>query len=798
MRLTHPFSIQDTLGTFSIREIDPQRDAILLHAWVCLPYAHYWLMQGLDVREVEEFYTNFNQRDGCQAYLGFHNSSPSFIVELYDPHADEVGKYFLSEPGDIGMHLLVAPTEFPRHGFTRSVFNTVMKFIFSQSKVNRIVVEPDHRNKKIHALNILFGFQHTQKIQLKDKVAYLGFCSRNHYNNAIGQQKLAPAPSRHSPLFDQPALITADLDSATWAKVNTSHIAKCLAELCHERVLQPILIDDNSQTQRYRIHSDHADTVYEFSAKILPLNHWHIPASSINKVCNGNDSALDSVQFILEFAKTLALSSAQLPVYIEEISATLYSSAYKHNKSNLLAKDLCIADFQTIESSMTEGHPSFIANNGRIGFDAVDFQRYTPEAGTPIRLVWLAVHRSRAEFSHCSDLSYEQLIESELDITTRIKFDGILVNLALCPNNFLLMPVHPWQWFNKVYQAFATDIANRHIVCLGYSGDSYQAQQSIRTFFNINKPEKFYVKTALSILNMGFTRGLSAAYMKVTPAINDWLHSLIEKDDYLQKIGFSILREIAAIGYNQVNSGRVPAANDPTNKMLAALWRESPVDKIAPHQNLMTMAALLHIDNQGDALLPALIDASPLETEPWLTAYLQAYLSPLLHCYFKHSLVFMPHGENVILIMENSVPIRIFMKDIGEEICILNSAQNLPKEVSRIAAEVPKEQEVLAFFTDIFDGFFRYLSVILFEHKDFEPNAFWKLVADCIKHYQRQHPQYNDKYREHDLFSPHFQLSCLNRLQLRNNQQMIDLSNPSKMLQFSGEMINPIAEFRHT
>ena len=74
-------------------------------------------------------------------------------------------------------------------------------------------------------------------------------------------------------------------------------------------------------------------------------------------------------------------------------------------------------------------------------------------------------------------------------------------------------------------------MAQRRLVWLGPGDDEYLAQQSIRTFFNTTAPTKHYVKTALSVLNMGFMRGLSAAYMEATPAINDWLADLIARDE---------------------------------------------------------------------------------------------------------------------------------------------------------------------------------------------------------------------------------------------------------------------------
>ena len=92
----------------------------------------------------------------------------------------------------------------------------------------------------------------------------------------------------------------------------------------------------------------------------------------------------------------------------------------------------------------------------------------------------------------------------------------------------------------------------------------------------------------------------------------------------------------------------------------------------------MTMAALLHVDPQGRALLPELIQASGLDAGTWLERYVDAYLTPLIHCFYAHDLVFMPHGENVILVIQDGVPVRAFMKDIAEESSILNPQVRLP------------------------------------------------------------------------------------------------------------------------
>ena len=93
-------------------------------------------------------------------------------------------------------------------------------------------------------------------------------------------------------------------------------------------------------------------------------------------------------------------------------------------------------------------------------------------------------------------------------------------------------------------------------------------------------------------------RGLSAAYMEGTPAINDWVAELAADS------GLEVLRERAAVGYR---SGHYEEAGGPYPKMLAALWRESPVPRLAPGERLATMASLLHVDRDGRSLAAALI-----------------------------------------------------------------------------------------------------------------------------------------------------------------------------------------------
>ncbi|MFC4470974.1 IucA/IucC family protein [Streptomyces xiangluensis] len=581
----------------------------------------------------------------------------------------------------------------------------------------------------------------------------------------------------------------AHLTPERWARANRLLVRKALAEFAHERLLTPEAADDGS----YAVRSDDGLTRYGFTAARRALDHWQVDAESITRHRDGRELPLHAMEFFIELKGALGLSDEVLPVYLEEISSTLSGTCYKFTKPQLTSAELARSGFQEIETGMTEGHPCFVANNGRLGFGVHEYLSYAPETASPVRLIWLAAHRSRAAFTAGVGLDYEALLRSELGDETLKRFSVTLTEKSLDPDDYLLIPVHPWQWWNKLSVTFAAEVAQQHLVCLGEGDDEYLAQQSIRTFFNKSAPEKHYVKTALSVINMGFMRGLSAAYMEATPAINDWLAQLVENDPVLKSTGLSVIRERAAVGYRHLEYEAATDRYSPYRKMLAALWRESPVPSLREGEHLATMASLVHVDHEGASVAAALIERSGLAPAEWLRRYLHAYLTPLLHSFYAYDLVFMPHGENVILVLEDGAVQRVIYKDIAEEIAVMDPDAVLPPVVERIRVEVPEDKKLLSILTDVFDCFFRFLAANLADEGVIEETAFWRTVADCVREYQAAAPELADKFRQYDMFAPEFALSCLNRLQLRNNKQMVDLADPAGALQLVGNLKNPIA-----
>jgi len=175
----------EDLGELQIRSFDLRKDTKTIHDWVKRPYAVYWGMQGFTVIQVEEEYEKLTQLKHHHVCVGMLQNKPVFLMEYYDPHTDDISDHYEVLPGDLGMHILVAPVEKKVSKFTWKVFTTVMDFLFTNPMVQRIVVEPDIHNEKIHVLNTNAGFKYIKEVQLPHKKAHLAICTREDYENAI-------------------------------------------------------------------------------------------------------------------------------------------------------------------------------------------------------------------------------------------------------------------------------------------------------------------------------------------------------------------------------------------------------------------------------------------------------------------------------------------------------------------------------------------------------------------------------------------------------------------------------------
>ena len=133
---------------------------------------------------------------------------------------------------------------------------------------------------------------------------------------------------------------------------------------------------------------------------------------------------------------------------------------------------MALSDFQQIETGMREGHRGSSPTTG--GWASTPRITAPTRRKPPARCVWSARRAPQPrQLQRHRRARPATLLREELGGQLGV-FHNQLQALQLDPDDYLLMPAHPWQWHNITAIGFAAEIANRQIVYLGLSNDRYR------------------------------------------------------------------------------------------------------------------------------------------------------------------------------------------------------------------------------------------------------------------------------------------------------------------------------------
>ncbi|MFE3197060.1 IucA/IucC family protein [Embleya sp. NPDC059237] len=577
-----------------------------------------------------------------------------------------------------------------------------------------------------------------------------------------GARHAAPEPASRVPAARHGAPST---DSELWRRVNRDMIAKAIAEFAYEELLAPVADGDT-----YTVGVS-GDVHYRFRARRGAYDAWHVdPASVVREWEGGADPAEDMLQFLLDAHTVIGLAGDTAGHLVRELTATLAADA-AIAASAPAAAVLADLGYAELEGHQT-GHPWIVPNKGRVGFSASDARAYAPEARRPMRLPWIAVHRDLAQWRAVPGLAEQRLYDEELDPATSERFCRALAARVSAPEEYRWLPVHPWQWDEAIATLFAPELAAGRIVPLGEAEDRHLAQQSVRTFLNVDRPTRRTVKLPLSVLNTLVWRGLPSERTLAAPAVTAWVHGLRDADPFLRdECRVIMLGETASITVRHPVLEELPGVPYQYRELLGAIWREPLAPHLDPGERARTLASLLHVDQAGRPFVVELIERSGLAPRVWLRRLFHTLLPPLLHCLYRYGLVFSPHGENTIVVFdEHDVPVRLAIKDFVDDVNIsdrpLPELAALPADVDAVLLREKPDYLCQFIHAALLVGHHRYLADLAVAHLGIPQEGFWALVREEVLEHQAAFPELADRFELFDLLTPRIDRLCLNRNRL--------------------------------
>jgi siderophore synthetase component len=604
--------------------------------------------------------------------------------------------------------------------------------------------------------------------------------------------------------------LLADLGGGRWERANRELLAKVLTELWFEEVLWPEPLDgrpadddadgpppDDAAPRPYRARLGELEV--RFTARWHWMGQHRVDPESV--VMDGSDAALPDVPDLLAVVgPALGMQPSTIAGAIAELTNTL--TADVHQLATGLPAD-AVADLpaERMEGQM-RGHPWIVANKGRIGFDLDDRARYAPEAQHPFGLRWLAARGGRADYQAWPGLSNEQVVREQLGEGGWSELRRRLDRHGDAPGDVTLVPVHPWQWRQRVAVLHAADLASGALVDLGElgpDGPRYLPQQSIRTLVDVDHPQRRYVKVALSILNTSVYRGIPRARALVAPMLSRWFCGLVADDPYLRETGLVLLGEVASASVAHPAFEAVPQVPYQHTEMLGCIWREPVDDHLAPGERAIPMTALLHRDPAGVSVVEVLVERSGLDVGAWVDRLHEISLPPLAHVLYRYGAAFSPHAQNCMVVLRDDVPVRLVVKDFVDDAMV--SSDPIP-ELADLPADVADALggglEAMLLTQWVQGGLLvcvhRYLAEILSERTGLPERRFWQSAATALSRYQaRFADELAGRYALFELDAPAFVKLCLNRVRMLERGYDDDAERP--IASASGWIDNPLALF---
>ena len=537
-----------------------------------------------------------------------------------------------------------------------------------------------------------------------------------------------------------------------WQRSQNRVQNQLLEALCYEQVLP---LDWHGHIAHIRISPILA---YQFKAEYTAhFNRLRIEPNSLIRIAEHH--------YEQPSLTTLLKDLGQLPLTEQHtwlrFSDELFQTAAKHAqvlaaKPQGLLRDL---PYAALEAKVNNGHlyhPSF---KSRLGFTLADNAQFGPELAAPFTVQWLAVSKSQAYFNALAEYADGALLLQCFTTAQQQALSAELATLGLSTSTVYLMPVHPWQWQHIGTLYFARMPGVYALQC---SGPHYLPQQSIRTLSHADLPLSLSIKLAISITNTSTSRVLAPHTVANACAISDWLSQCVADNAAWQKVRKPmLLREVAGISIAGPNA--LPAEYG----ALACIWRESVESKLSAKQRAVPATSLTQLDNDGHPLIAPWITKHGLTH--WLQQLIDVAFIPVMHLLWHHGLAMESHAQNMVLILEDNLPVQVALKDFHDGVrynpAWLANPDLLPQLTDAPAAHaavnpnsflVTTAADELRDFTQDALCFVNLgeLGWFIEQHFGLNGEEFWQSVAKRVRHYQSQHPELNTRFSLFDFFAP--------------------------------------------
>lgn len=308
-----------------------------------------------------------------------------------------------------------------------------------------------------------------------------------------------------------------------------------------------------------------------------------------------------------------------------------------------------ISNYLASEQDLLLGHPFHPYPKCKQGMSNDDLYEYSPEFKASLKLFWIKCHRDYIE----SNIEFTEALAYMKEL---FKFDVVSPE---SDDNFLIVPMHPWQW-NKLStrEDIRTLIKYGIIIPLCEGRNEWSILSSVRSLYHCNAPllvkYSMDLKLTNSIRHLRPEESIRGQQIKAVFK-NEGVAGSIEKLDILFEPFFLALRDMkgrliveSTIQLRENFNKNFDAQN---SLLLATLAEENP------------FIGATHLSLKIKDIAVAYAGNTLLAQKVWFEAFLKNVVGEFINLSEKHGILLGAHMQNIILKLEEGLPKGAIFRD---------------------------------------------------------------------------------------------------------------------------------------
>ncbi|MBY0595316.1 IucA/IucC family protein [Bacillus bingmayongensis] len=205
------------------------------------------------------------------------------------------------------------------------------------------------------------------------------------------------------------------------------------------------------------------------------------------------------------------------------------------------------------EQLVIEGHPCHPGAKMRKGLNPEETIAYSAEFKNTIPLRFVAVHNKEVSTAFMKSQDWNPIIfsfEPVLKAEAKVRLDDRI-------DDYLLLPIHPWQTIHTLQELYKTEIEQKKIIIFDYEAP-YVAGMSFRTIFPAQyDTRRPHYKLTTNVHLTGEVRTLSEQTIHNGPLMSNILQKIMKADTSIDERRFIPIMERAGAHFLSTNDSNI-------------------------------------------------------------------------------------------------------------------------------------------------------------------------------------------------------------------------------------------------